>query len=332
MLTQLDGPNFDSVSLTAAIEMLPFTPSRLGDLGLFKEEGVPDLAVYIENIEGKLTLVPTQPRGTESFQNPPEQRKGRSFRIPHIPLNDTVLADSVQGVRTFGSEDSREGVAQVVNNKLGKMKQNLEVTKEYHRVGAIQGNILDADGSTVIYNLFTEFGITQQQLLFDFTAGVQDMKQMALVIIRAMRYAVGGTPYKSIRAICGDDFWDGFISHETVKHAFTIYQNDPNGFLRTQQTGGFDYAGITWENYIGKVGNVNFIPSKDCRFIVEGAPDIFQTFYGPANFSEAVNTVGKPWYAKQERMKFDIGWQLHTQTNPLVMCTRPGTLFRGYIN
>lgn len=332
MLTQLDGPNFDSVSLTAAIEMLPFTPSRLGEMGLFKESGVPDLSVYIENIEGKLVLVPTQPRGAQTFQRPPEQRKGRSFRVPHIPHNDVVLADAVQGVRTFGSEDTREGVAQVVNSKLAKMKQDLEVTKEYHRVGAIQGNILDADGTTVIYNLFAEYGLTQPTLQFDFTPGVQDMKAMALVIIRAMRYAVGGSPYKSIRAICGDDFWDAFISHDTVKHAFTIFQNDPNQFLRTQQTGGFSYADIIWENYIGKVGNVNFIPPKDCRFIVEGSSEIFQTWYAPANFSEAVNTIGKPWYAKQERMEFDTGWKLHTQTNPLTMCTRPGTLFRGYMN
>jgi Phage major capsid protein E len=30
---------------------------------------------------------------------------------------------------------------------------------EHFRIGAIKGQILDADGSAVIYDLFTEFGV-----------------------------------------------------------------------------------------------------------------------------------------------------------------------------
>jgi Phage major capsid protein E len=35
------------------------------------------------------------------------------------------------------------------------------VAAEHLRVGAIKGKILDADGSAVIYDLFTEFGVSQ---------------------------------------------------------------------------------------------------------------------------------------------------------------------------
>ncbi|HNN17418.1 MAG TPA: major capsid protein, partial [Giesbergeria sp.] len=36
----------------------------------------------------------------------------------------------------------------------------------------------------------------------------------------------------------------------------------------------------------------------------------------------------QPLYAKQEPRKFDRGTDLHTQSNPLPMCHRPGVLVK----
>ena len=43
---------------------------------------------------------------------------------------------------------------------------------------------------------------------------------------------------------------------------------------------------------------------------------------------ETVNTVGKAVYAKQRVMDFDVGVELHTQSNPFIICTRPATLIK----
>ncbi len=43
---------------------------------------------------------------------------------------------------------------------------------------------------------------------------------------------------------------------------------------------------------------------------------------------ETVNTPGLPRYAKQARMKFDRGVELHTQSNPLPLCVRPHLLVK----
>ncbi|MBU6956103.1 major capsid protein, partial [Hahella sp. HN01] len=56
--------------------------------------------------------------------------------------------------------------------------------------------------------------------------------------------------------------------------------------------------------------------------------DTFATHCAPADFNETVNTIGKPLYAKQEPRKFGRGTDLHTQSNPLPMCRRPGVLVR----
>jgi hypothetical protein len=145
--------------LTNAILKLPYKPARLGELGLFQDKSVPTLTVVIEEKNGVLALLTTQERGSQSPAAKRTMRKARSFVIPHIPYDDQVLATDVQGVRAFGSENETYTVAGLVNDRLMEMRQAHEVTLEWHRMGALHGVILDADGQSVIFNLFNEYGL-----------------------------------------------------------------------------------------------------------------------------------------------------------------------------
>lgn len=321
MLDVFRSDAFSVIELTKAMELLPYAPARLDPL--FPKKGVSTTSVTIEYREGKLSLLPVAARGTMPTYETRGQRKLRSFLVPHIPANDAVMADEVQGVRAFGSETDVETVSAVVNEKLAALKQDHELTWEYHRIGALQGEILDADGTTVIYNLFDEFGLAQYVGTLD--PATDDIKAAAMTIIREMESRLGATPYTRIRAICGDQFWDDMIANTNVKDAWNRFQD--NSFARTQQDrAGFNYADITWENYRGKVGSRDFIAADKVVFYPEGVPNLFQHYMAPANFIETVNTNGRPTYAKQETMRFDIGIELHTQSNPLMMCHRPGLL------
>ena len=71
------------------------------------------------------------------------------------------------------------------------------------------------------------------------------------------------------------------------------------------------------------------IPANTCRFFPVGAPDLFQCYYAPADYMETVNTLGKPYYAKQRQLNFDKGTEIEAQTNPLHICTRPYCLIKG---
>lgn len=327
MLDVFKGNAYNSVALTTSINKLPYKPNRLGELGLFAPKSITTLTAAIEERQGKLSLLTTAPRGTSSLQQTRPVEKIRAFPVPHIPANDEIKASDVQGVRAFGSEDANATVAQLVNDRLTVLRQNHEVTHEYHRVGAIQGVIKDGDGSTTIYNLFTEFGISETVVTFDF--GSDEMKLKVLEVKRALEDALGNSPYTRIRAFCGDTFFDDFITDPTVAGAYERYQE--NQFARTDVRGGFDFGGIIWENYRGKIGATDFIDDTVCRFVAEGVPDLFQHISAPANFIETVNTPGKPVYAKQEIQKMDMGVDLHSQSNPLIICTRPATLIKGVI-
>jgi len=156
------------------------------------------------------------------------------------------------------------------------------------------------------------------------------MKLKCLEVVRKLEYILGATPYSGVTAICGDQFFERFITNANVKEAYERW-NDGQ-FFRTgagTQRQGFPYCDINWMNYRGRLNGSDFIPTASCRFIPTGVPNLFKTYYAPADFIETVNTVGKATYAKQERMKFDKGIDLHTQSNALTMCLRPGLLLKG---
>jgi hypothetical protein len=332
---------FDVTSLSNAIDYLPFQPSRLGELGLFVDKPVTTLTVMVESRDNTLQIFKTAARGTMPYTMAPKDRRVRPFRVPHIPVLDAILADDVQGVRSFGSEDELETVQELVNDKMEAMKQNMEVTREWHRVGCLKGEVLDGDGTSVIYNYFTEFGVTQTEIEVDFHDNGtydqadpnEDMKMVALAIKRAMDGAMGGTAYRGIHVICGDVFFERLIAHATVRRAFEKF-TDGSPYLREQQMKvngaylGFEFGGITWENYRGSIGGTKFIEDDEAHAFPIGAGDLFQQVLAPADFVETVNTRGKAMYVKQERMKFDKGIELYGQSNPLHMCVRPKSLIK----
>ena len=87
-------------------------------------------------------------------------------------------------------------------------------------------------------------------------------------------------------------------------------------------------AGILFEEYRGTVGANQFVGDNEAIFFPVGVPGLYETYFAPADFNESVNTMGQPLYAKQDARKFERGTDLHTQSNPLPMCHRPGVLVK----
>ena len=327
------GSAFSMVALTDAINHMPFVPGRIGQLGLFREQGVSTTSVMIEEREGNLTLVETTSRGAPAVQHVANKRKARSLSVPHVALEDTILADEVQNVRAFGSENQLEGVQNVVNQRLSEMASKIDATLEHLRIGAIKGLILDADGSAVIYDLFTEFGVTAYtEVDFDLdnaSPAPGAVKKKCHDIRRKIEDELGVVPYDHIHAMCGPDFFDDLITHPEVEKAYERWLD--GAFLRQGQArGSFEYAGILFEEYRGKVGSVDFTDAAKAYFFPVGVPGLFRQYNAPADFVETANTIGLPRYAKQAVDQQFARWvMLHVQSNPLPICTRPRVLLKG---
>ncbi len=316
---------FSLSSLTATINKMDYKPGRLGELGLFQESGITTTTAVVESVNGILRLLPSSERGAPATQAVGEKRQMRSFVIPHIPHDSTVLAAEVQNVRKFGSEDALQGVQAVINQRLGQMNGNHEVTLEFLRMGALKGEILDGDGSTVLYNLFDEFGVSQQTHNFAFGTSTTDVRAQAVKARRLVDAAMGASPYSGLRAFCGADFYDGMVNHKSTKEAYQRWMDGEA--LRNDPKTGFRFADINWEEYRGNVSGQDFVASNEAFLFPEGT-DNFKTWFAPADFVETVNTIGLPRYAKQKVMDFEKGVLIHTQSNPLPINLNPTSVIR----
>lgn len=323
---------FSMFSLTASINKAPYQPKFLRDLGIFQTRPVDTVTVAVEDRQGTLALIPTQARGSGDNVRTDDPRTIRDFRVPHVPYYSRIGADDIQNTRAFGSMTALEAIGNKVNDRLLMMRRDHEATHEYHRIGAIQGQVLDADGSTVIYNYFTEFGETETDVPFNFTLSDPFKETVCAPVIRNMSDALGMTPYTKIIGVCGDQYFDELTQHSSVTTAYERWMNGE--FLRSTQLGpeyavgmqGFDFGNITFVNYRGSIDGVNFIPTGECRFIPVGVPDLFLEVVAPGDMVETVNTMGQSFYAKQEIESMGKGIKLHTQSNVLMLPTRPKAL------
>lgn len=327
MLDAFNTSTFDMVSLTQAINKLPYAPRRIGELALFEDRPISTTIAVLENIDGTLQLLDDVPWGGPATIGKRDVRKTRNFTVPHRPHEDIVRAADVVGKRAFGSESELEGVVQVVNDKLVVMRARHDVTHEQGRAGALRGIIYKADGSTVIYNLFTEFGITEDSTDFVLGTAGTNIKGKCLTVVGLIEDALGGLGYDHIHCFAGKTWFDAFVDHAKVVAAYDRF-NDGE-FLRVDQRHGFKFANITFEQYRGTISGVAFIPLTIARFFPVGVPGLFIDVMAPADFVETVNTPGQRFYAKQEATEMNRGIKIHTQSNVLSLCTIPQVLSKG---
>jgi hypothetical protein len=311
-------------TLAAAVNELPYVPGQAGRLGIFEEMGVSTTTVALERNQGVVKLVANSPRGSATKLIDPKRREMRNFTIPHFSTRASIQADSLRNVRAFGSNQLR-GLEEVRNFYMMNHMASLDATVEYGRIGAIKGNILDSDGSTVIYNLFTEFGLTQDSTDFALNTTTTDVLGKCTAVLRNMDNALGGSGYTNIVAFCGDTFYDSLRSHANVKQFYTNWMAAA-GFTQDFRYRGFPFGEILFINYRGSIGGVGFVPTKEAYAVPVGVPGLFKTVFGPADYLEAIGQLGLPRYAKAELTELGKGIEIELQTNALSFCVRPQVL------
>jgi hypothetical protein len=324
------NPAFSMAALSAAINIIPNRYGRLEALNLFPPKPVRTRQIIVEEQAGVLNLLPALPPGSPGTVGTRGKRAVSSFVIPHIPHDDVVLPEEVQGIRSFGSETEMESVAGVMARHLETMRNKHAITLEHLRMGALKGVILDADGS-VIYDLFDEFDITPAVINFDLGNANSNVKKKCADVLRHLEDHLKGEFMTGAHCLCSPEFYDALTDHPKVKDAFTYWQQ--GAVLINDMRAGFTFGGLTFEEYRGQATDVNgttrrFIAAGEAHCFPLGTIDTFSTYFAPADFNETANTLGQALYAKQEPRKFDRGTDLHTQSNPLPMCHRPGVLVK----
>lgn len=327
---------FSMMSLLEAIENTDHKPQFLGSLGLFTPKPQRTRVVAIESRDNTLALIQTSPIGAPPAVRSADKRTVRNFNTVRLAKHSRIMADEVQGIRAFGAETELMQVQTEVARRLQQIQDDMELTWEHHRLGAVQGIVLDADGSTLV-NFFTEFDVVQPtEVEIGFaalTAGTLRPKiesEITRPLIRAARGAF--LPSSTIMALCGDDFFDALVNHAEVRETFLNHEaaaalREPTAFTQ------FRYAGVTWVNYRGTDdGTTVAIATDEAKFFPVGAPGVFQVAWAPAEFMDAVNMPGRPIVPLTIPDRDRNAWvDVEAYSYPLFVCTRPLTLRRAVL-
>lgn len=324
---------FSMTSLTGAVDKMDYVPGLLGSLNIFERMPVTTRTVYVDQQDGKLQLI-----GNSAIGAPPQElvrdtRNAVPLKTTRLAEGFTLYAEEVQNMRAFGNESAMKSVQSEYLRRMARVRQDMELTHEFHRLGALQGKLLDADGTTVIYDFFDEFGVTEPTAIdFGLDVDTTDVRGKAMQVAREMARASRGAilPSTTIHALAGDQFFDALINHPTVRATYLNYAAAAD--LRENLAfASFTYGGITFHNYRGTDdGSTVAVPTDEAVFFPVGAREMFKVAFAPAEFGPYVNTPGLETYAMNIPDRDRAAWTRgELYSYPLYLCQRPDVLRRA---
>jgi hypothetical protein len=327
-----DAGGYSLAEMTQAINILPNLYTRLGQIGLFRFQGVTQRSIIIEQREGVLSLLPSVPLGAPATVGNREARSMRSFALPWIPHDDVILPSDIQGMPALGRSDAPDRLAEVMTEKLTLMRRKHAQTREYMEMNALRGIVKDGAGTT-LYNYFTEFGLEQISVDFVFGTAGSNIQGKVRTVLRAIEDNLLGETMTTAHALVSSEFFDKLISHPKTEEAYKFFSATGGQPLREDMRRAFPFAGILFEEYTGSAtlsggGTERFIPAGEGIAFPLGTFDTFTTYGGPANLLEAANTVGLALYARQHLDEKGRWIDLMTEASILPVNKRPRLAIR----
>ncbi|AHJ63246.1 Hypothetical protein GbCGDNIH3_7062 [Granulibacter bethesdensis] len=346
---------FSLIEMSAYVNRTPYAPTGLGLLNIFDPTPLRTTILSVEEEDGVLGLVPVTERGAPTVELTRSKRRLRgAFKIPRLAEGSTINSADIQNIRASNTATELQQVQDEVVRRLdgpGGIRQRLEMTREYMRLGAIRGQLRDAptpaqisagQPGDLIYDWYNEFGIaTPAPIAFDLKNTTADGKRPGYLrrqcnsVVRSMQRAAKGAwlPSTQLYAMCGDAFWDELTTHPDVEKTYLNWASLQDGATRLREGTAFDamsFGGINWFNYRGSDDGVIGLAQDQVRFFPVGAPGVFQEAMAPGEGMDAVNTLGQKEYAMVVVDPERNFWaRPEVYSYPLFICTRPEMLLSG---
>lgn len=336
----VSDPRYAVRALSDAIMRIPNEYSLLSLLGLFPEKGIRTTYVEIEYKNGTLNLIPTSARGSPA---PTKQRNTRGLKVmktQFMQLNDTLRPSDLQNLPEFGTTDFFQSFDSLLAERFFEFQRYYRQTHEYWRWGALQGDVLDADGTTVLYNCYDEMG--EQQHDFDFKLGTttSDGPLAATKSIRRFNEKnLLGEPMTHTLVLCSATFFDGVTQHPALQKFYEFQSANPNPLVEDVGVTGFYHGGVLYIEHNGVASYLQpdgtgvthqFIPDGEAISVPMGTQQAFRSYFAPGEMMSTVNMPGQSMYVSMKELDHQSGYELHTESAPLFVVQKPRLVGRCY--
>lgn len=330
---------FEAVELKGIIDDLEFSPGQVTSLDLFDDEPIRTTEVAITREGDGLVLVPTSERGAPFPQMTRNLRNAKLFSTKRVGLEDRIKSSELLNVISDGMPETMQlqRAAEETTKRFGKMRRNLELTREFYFLNALQGVWKDADGST-IYDFYDEFGLVAPSAVsIDLTVATNlnlrewIFNNIALPMTVALKNRA--TPGWEIHALCGDGFWVKLTTHPRVEKTYEGYAAAAELRNEVAVAGTFPYGGVVWHHYRGTDDNSTVdIATNQAKFFPKGATDVFKRFLSPGENIEHLGQLGEEWYpiVQPDPETNKNRWvDLELAQYPLPICLAPQVLLKA---
>lgn len=334
------GGAFSALTLTTAIRDLKYTPSLLtGMPGLVTKIPIRNEKFSVERMADTQRLIPVTERGSPRTRQTRDRRNIRDFRTLRTAKVDELRAVELANIRAFGSETELEAAQNEIMMRFGKLRRDHELTEENRLLGMIQGNVLDADGTSVLYNWFTEFGIAPPtEIAFNWASRTGVAEFIRNSVRRPIIDALQGRAPTGMRivALCGNTFFDGLTGNAEVKASYANWEAATD--LRrglAKEYSNYTYGEVEWINYRSATDANNAavgIASDKCRIFPVGVDQMFQKIISPNDEDfDFVNTMGQEYYARTvpDPSGYNAYVEMSMDAFNAHVCTTPEALLSG---
>lgn len=339
-MPEIDFPYTD-VELTEQVNRIPNTFGLMQALNLFPAEGFRSRYVEIRFEDGVLVVLAAEEPGAPGQMVERETGKTIILKIPHFPGLDAIKPEDLQGILDQqGRIKAPKMLDTEVAKRLGAVRLNHAITREYVRLGALKGLIKDGKGRT-LYDLFAVFEIGKKTVDFLLgTAGTSIVDKCEEVLDHVQSNLKGETS-ASIEAIVSPTFFSKLVQHAKVEKYWLQTQAAQSlaTFERSRLGGNwgrvFEFSNILFREYKGSVpvrnasgaivSEPNVATDKGHAYPT-GTTSTFRTFDGPAHHIGLVNETAPEVVITTKLLDHGAGIEFKSQSNALAICKRPEVL------
>jgi hypothetical protein len=327
------------VDWTQEINEIPNQYGFMRQQGYFRVQGTSQTAIVFDKNTTTITLLPQVSR-RERNATVGKDRRVETFSLPlaYFKHQEHITPEDIQGWRQPGTPNTEETLANVRLQKFTDGRSVVDQTLEYMQIQAAKGISITPDG-VVQANMFTEFGVTQQEINFDLnnTSAVVNDK-----IAELKRYitanALSGGVIRGIDVFCGVNFFDKLVNHPSIKEAYlnwssnAQYRQDQSMYMNWGVVDVFEHKGVRFMTYPAVFnlpdGTTDKAVEDDEAFVVPRMDGLFRGYYGPSNKLSLANQPGREIFAFEYRDPRDEYHDIEFETAPLFFATKPKVLVK----
>lgn len=336
----LDFKNqFETTDFTAAINEEENRYGFVNSQNLFDSYNTSEKAVVFDKNTHNITLIPQVNRGSHTATTGKE-RAVETFSLPLAYFNhvDSLGAEDIYRWRQPGSTD-KETVTRAAEEKVQDLRYLADQQTEYLKLQALKGIFKTPDGATVA-NMFTLFGITQQEVDFTLNVSTTDINAKILDLKRKVKAGLKTSTMNGVDVYLAEDDYDALVNHSQLKAyyllgdgASRVYRENTASYEQWGVMDMFEHKGVRFIQYnptfnLPNGATEDFLTAGSGIALPRGARGLFRTYNGPSNKMSQIGEPGQPMFLRTYVDPRDEFIDFQLEMSNLSFCTQPNSIVK----